>query len=615
MAKNSLVIVESPAKAKTIAKILGPGFVVKASMGHVKDLPEDRLGIDIDKGFKPHFVVIPEKRGVLKGIKEAAKDAEKVFLASDPDREGEAICWHIKEEIKGTAKEIYRVLFNEITEKAVKESIKDPKEIDMRKVEAQHARRILDRLVGYKISPLLWGKVGDNLSAGRVQSVAVRLICEREREIEGFVPKEYWTITAVLETRRGEKFQAKLVRIGSEKAEIGNEEEARRIAEELSGSHFKVAEVSRKETRRNPSPPFTTSTMQQEAAKRFKFRAKKTMAIAQELYEGVDLGEGERTGLITYMRTDSVRVSEVAQLQARDLIKDRYGPEYIPDSPPKYKNKGGAVQDAHEAIRPTYVWKTPEDLERFLEKDHLSLYSLIWSRFVASQMKPAVFDTTTVDIEAGRFVLRASGSIPKFLGFMIVYRESKEEEEEDEGRVPELSVGEELSLVELIPKQHFTQPPPRYNDASLVKALEEKGIGRPSTYAQIISTIEARGYVERRDGFFYPTKLGMVVNDLLVEHFPRIMDFDFTARVEERLDKVEEGEEKGLDLLREFYKDFSRELEDASIRMRNVKKEGIGTEERCELCGRPMVIKVGRYGKFLACSGFPDCRNISSSFQ
>jgi DNA topoisomerase-1 len=610
MAKGSLVIVESPAKAKTISKILGPGFLVKASMGHVKDLPEDRFGVDIDKGFKPHYVVIPEKRKVLNEIKKAAKDADRIFLASDPDREGEAICWHIKEEIKGEGKEIFRVLFNEITEKAVKEAIRNPGQIDMRKVEAQQARRILDRIVGYQISPLLWGKVGDGLSAGRVQSVAVRLICEREREIEGFVPEEYWTITAVLETKEGERFEAKLLKIGSEKAEIKDGEEARRIAEELSGSDFRVASVSKKETKRNPSPPFTTSTMQQEAARRSKFSPKKTMAIAQQLYEGVDIGGGERTGLITYMRTDSVRVSEVAQMEARDLIRDRYGEEYLPDSPPKYKNKGGAIQDAHEAIRPTSVKRVPEDLERFLTKDQLSLYSLIWSRFVASQMRPAIFERTTVDVEAGRFLLRASGSIPKFLGFMAVYVESKEEEEEEEGRrIPDLSVGEELSLVEILPEQHFTQPPPRYNDATLVKALEEKGIGRPSTYAQIISTIEARGYVERRDGVFYPTKLGMLVNDLLVEHFPRIMDVGFTAQVEERLDKVEEGEEKGIDLLKEFYDWFSEELKEASAKMRNVRREGVETEERCELCGRPMVMKIGRYGKFLACSGFPDCKN------
>ena len=613
MAKGSLVIVESPAKAKTISKILGPGFLVKASMGHVKDLPEDRFGVDIDRDFKPHYVVIPEKRKVLNEIKKAAKDADRIFLASDPDREGEAICWHIKEEIKGVKKEIFRVLFNEITEKAVKEAMRNPGQIDMRKVEAQQARRILDRIVGYQISPLLWGKVGDGLSAGRVQSAAVRLICEREREIEGFVPEEYWTITAILETKEGERFEAKLVKIGSEKAEIKDGEEARRIAEELSRSYFKVASVSKKETKRNPSPPFTTSTMQQEAARKSKFSPKKTMAIAQQLYEGVDLGGGERTGLITYMRTDSVRVSEIAQMEARDLIRDRYGEEYLPDSPPKYKNKGGAIQDAHEAIRPTSVKRVPDDLEQFLTKDQLSLYSLIWSRFVASQMRPAIFERTTVEVEAGRFLLRASGSIPKFLGFMAVYVESKEEEEEEEGkRIPDLSVGEELSLVELLPEQHFTQPPPRYNDATLVKALEEKGIGRPSTYAQIISTIEARGYVERRDGVFYPTKLGMVVNDLLVEHFPRIVDIGFTAQIEERLDKVEEGEERGIDLLKEFYDWFSKELKEASAKMRNVRKEGVETEERCELCGRTMVIKIGRYGKFLACSGFPDCKNTRS---
>jgi len=634
---KSLVIVESPAKAKTINKILGKEFAVKASIGHVKDLPKKEIGVDVENNFEPHYEIIPGKEKVIKELKSEAKKAERIYIATDPDREGEAIAYHIAEEVKPPqnskkdSKKIYRVTFHEITERAVKEAIQNPGNIDINKVEAQQARRILDRLVGYNLSPFLWKKVRRGLSAGRVQSVAVKLIVDREREIESFNKEEYWTIEALLSPKtEGTQFWAKLYKYNdslviNRDAEEGkrflitNAEAAQQIADKINNREFYLSRIEKKLRKRSPSPPFITSTLQQEAARRLRFAAKKTMMIAQQLYEGIELGEEGSVGLITYMRTDSFRIAPEAQEWARDLIEKKFGKDYIPEKPPHYKSKGSA-QEAHEAIRPTYPDKSPEAVKKFLSKDQYNLYALIWNRFIASQMAPAQLEQTTYIIEvriqesgvrSEGTELRASGTVIRFPGFMALYTESKDEIEEEEGGIlPSIKENDILKQHEIKPVQHFTQPPPRYTEATLVKALEEKGIGRPSTYAAILSTIQDRKYVEKNeDRRFVPTELGIVVNDLLVEKFPELIDIGFTAKMEDELDEIENAKMKWVKVVKDFYKPFSRDLLEASKDKGRVKPQDIPTEDVCEKCGSPMAIKWGRHGRFLACTGYPQCKN------
>jgi DNA topoisomerase-1 len=618
---KSLVIVESPAKAKTINKFLGRNYIVKASMGNIRDLPPKGLAVDIENDFTPQYATIRGKSKVIKELQTAAKDVDSIYLATDPDREGEAIGWHLAYVLRNLKKPIHRVTFNEITKNAVTEAIKHPTDIKQNLVDAQKARRVLDRLVGYQISPILWKNIKGGLSAGRVQSVAVRLICEREAEIEAFVPQEYWSITAKLKGEKTAPFEARLFKIGSKKADIQSygffitEEEAKAIVEDAKDKQFIVKDVVRKERKRYPVPPFITSTLQQEAAGKLHFPAKKTMLIAQQLYEGLEIGDEGSVGLITYMRTDSTRIADEALAAVRDFIKNSYGKEYLPAEAVHYKSKKGA-QDAHEAIRPTYMDKPPEAIKNFLNDDQYKLYDLIWKRFVASQMNPAILDVTTVDISAGKYIFRATGSIIKFKGFMLVYMEGKdesaeEEETEKEIILPELTVGELLELLGLLPKQHFTQPPPRYSERSLVKELEEKGIGRPSTYAAIISTIQDRDYVVKESGRFMPTEVGKMVNQALIKSFPNILDVQFTATMENTLDNVEDGKADWVGVLREFYTPFSKSLEAAPDTIYNAKKEMEEvSEEVCEKCGKPMIVKWGRYGQFLGCSGYPECKNI-----
>ncbi|MEK6682897.1 MAG: type I DNA topoisomerase [Nitrospirota bacterium] len=615
MAK-SLVIVESDAKAKTINKYLGRNFIVKASGGHVMDLPKKKLGVDIENNFEPEYAIIA-RPAILKEIKKLSKEAEKIYLASDPDREGEAIAWHIAQIVgKGDDKRICRVLFNEITERAIKEAIANPLEINFSKVNAQQARRVLDRIVGYKISPLLWEKVRRGLSAGRVQSVAVRLICEREREIQAFVPVEFWSITAQLEGKNPPPFEARLFKVNDKKAEIKNEEEAKKIISEVEKGDFVVTSIEKKERRRYPSPPFITSTLQQEAAKKLYFTAKRTMMIAQRLYEGMELGEKGPVGLITYMRTDSVRIAPEALKEARGYINSNYGNDYLPEKPAVYKSRKGA-QEAHEAVRPTSIDIDPESIKKYLGKDEYNLYKLIWNRFIASQMNPAVYDQTTVDIKIKDYLFRATGSVIKFPGFIRVYTETEENGEEkkeeapsdEEKLLPQLAEGERLKRHSIDPKQHFTQPPPRYSEALLIKELEENGIGRPSTYANILSTIQERKYVEKKEGRFHPTELGFLINDLLVKYFPNVLNVEFTAKLEEELDEIEGGQKEWTEAVRNFYNPFNEELVIAQKEMRNIKKEEIPTDIVCEKCGKKMVIKWGRHGQFLACSGYPECKS------
>ena len=628
---GALVVVESPAKAKTIKKYLGRHFDVRASVGHVKDLPKSKMGVDVEKGFRPEYDVIKGKAKVLSEIKRAASKAERVLLATDPDREGEAIAWHIAEEIgaEGGDERVRRVLFNEITKTAIQKAIEEPRSLDRAKFESQQARRILDRLVGYQISPILWRKVRRGLSAGRVQSVAVRLVVEREREIEAFRPEEYWTLEAELQAPQPPEFRARLVKLSGQKAELKDGETSRRLVEELEKERFTVAAVERKERRRNPPPPFTTAKLQQESANRLGFTAKKTMTLAQRLYEGVELGEEGSVGLITYMRTDSVRLSAEAVDGVRRHIEERYGRDHLPESPNAYRTRQKAAQEAHEAIRPTSLEWTPERVAPFLEaigeRDMLRLYELVWNRFVACQMVPAVYDQTTADIAAGRATFRATGSVLKFPGYLAVYGarppeeeagaepekgENGEAREKPEERVlPPLEAGMALELRRLLPEQHFTQPPPRFNESSLVKELEEKGIGRPSTYAAILDVIQEKGYVEKVERNFRPTHLGVLVTDELVRAFPREMDVAFTAGMEEKLDEIEEGNAGWQAVLRDFYATFKEDLARAEVSMRDVKRQEIPTDLVCEKCGKPMVIKWGRMGEFLACSGYPDCRN------
>ncbi|HEX9112997.1 MAG TPA: type I DNA topoisomerase, partial [Nitrospirota bacterium] len=612
---KSLVIVESPAKAKTISKYLGRNYTVKASVGHIMDLPKSKLGVDIENDFEPKYIMIKGKAPVVKELKSAAKKADRILIATDPDREGEAIAFHVAETISDSAKtqEIYRVLFNEITKKAILQAIEHPGKIDNNKVDAQQARRVLDRLVGYQISPILWQKVRRGLSAGRVQSVALRLICEREDEIKAFVPEEFWSLTAFLEGKLPPQFEAKLIKKDEEKLRVKNNDEVQQILTGLQGKAYVVSKVEKKERRRNPVAPFTTSKLQQEAGRKLGFTAKRTMGIAQSLYEGVDVGDEGAVGLITYMRTDSTRVGKEAQDEVRDFIAGKYGKDYLPEKPPVYASAKSA-QEAHEAIRPTSVLREPDAIRQYLEGDQYKLYKLIWNRFVASQMNPAVIDQTSVDIKAGDYTFRASGSVVKFPGFMAVYLEEKPEdqaaeEDNEEAVLPLLVEGEALTLVKLDPKQHFTQPPPRYSEALLVKTLEEKGIGRPSTYAAIISTIQERDYVNKVENKFRPTELGVLVSNLLVSHFPVVMDVAFTAKMEEELDKIEEGQMQWVAAVRDFYTPFSESLEKAQAEMKDFKAEQTPTDIACEKCGKPMVIKWGRNGQFLACSGYPDCKN------
>ncbi len=621
---SSLVIVESPAKAKTINKILGKGFTVKASVGHVRDLPAKKLGVDVENGFIPEYGIIPGKEKIIKELKKAARSADRVYLAPDPDREGEAIAFHVAAEIAGKSQEnVFRVAFNEITAKAVKEAMEHPGKIDMDKVEAQQARRVLDRLVGYNLSPLLWKKVRRGLSAGRVQSVAVRLVVEREREIEAFNQEEYWSIAARLEGPAKPEFEARLYKYGDDllirrdaregkRFLVTSRADAEKAAEDLRTGRFTLSGVEKKLRKRSPAPPFITSTLQQEAARKLGFTAKRTMVIAQQLYEGVELGPEGSVGLITYMRTDSVRVAAEAQSWAAKLIGKSFGKEYAPAKPPTYKSKASA-QEAHEAVRPTLAEKSPEAVKGFLSRDQLRLYGLIWNRFVASQMKPAELEQTAFEIHCSSLtpaVLRASGNVMKFQGFMALYTETMEDmEEENGGILPPLKEGDGLELRELTPRQHFTQPPPRYTEASLVKTLEEKGIGRPSTYAAIMSTVVDRKYVQKEQGRFSPTELGQVVNDYLVEKFPELLDAGFTAKMEDTLDSIEAGKAKSVTVLGEFYAPFKKVLTEAEQAQGKVKPEDIATDEVCEKCGKPMVIRWGKHGRFMACSGYPECKN------
>jgi DNA topoisomerase-1 len=599
---KSLVIVESQAKAKTINKFLGSSYTVKSCLGHIRDLPKNRLGIDSENDFCPNYVIIPERKEVIKEIKKSSQDADKVFLAPDPDREGEAISWHLSEVLKRD--NLYRIAFNEITEEAVKKAIKNPGKIDLNKVNAQQARRILDRIVGYKLSPLLWKKIGKGLSAGRVQSVALRIICDREKEIVDFVPKEYWVITVKLKKRTGEKkdFEAKLEKIGNKKAEIDNESEAEKIVGELRKEEFFVCGIKKKEQKRAPHPPFTTSQLQQEAARKFGFTPTRTMRIAQRLYEGVEIGK-ERVGLITYMRTDSVHLSLESQREASYYIKEKFGENFAPSKFPVYRSKKGA-QEAHEAIRPTSIKREPKEMEEFLSPEEHKLYRIIWSRFLASQMKPAILKLTTVEIKAGRFNLEAKGMGVKFEGFMTVYGK-----EEKESNIPALEEGEKLDVLAIEEKQHFTKPPPRFSDATLVKALEEEGIGRPSTYAPIIQTIGERKYVEKVDGKFCPTELGAIVVKLLVEHFPEIMNLKFTSNIENELDKIEDGKSDWVKLLSDFYRPFIAMVGKAND---EVKKVEVATDKICPECNSHLIIKIGRYGNFLACKNYPQCKYTAS---
>ena len=610
---STLLIVESPTKAKTIGKYLGPDYVVKASVGHVRDLPDKELGIDITDGhFEPHYVPLKGKGKIISELKKAARKADRILLAPDPDREGEAIAWHIAHEL-GNAKPIQRVLFHEVTRSAIEKALQEPMAINENKVNAQQSRRILDRMVGYKISPLLWKTVRRGLSAGRVQSVAVRLVCDRETEIRAFVATEYWSITATLGGAVPPLFAAKLHAVNGEKAEVGNQAAAEKIVADLKHAEHLVADIEQKERLRRPTPPFITSKLQQEAARKLGFSAKKTMLVAQQLYEGIELGASGPVGLITYMRTDSVRIADSALSECRELITRLYGPDYLPAKANFYKNKN-ASQDAHEAIRPTSAALNPREVEAFLERDQFRLYNLIWQRFIASQMSPARYYQTTVSIAAGDYELRALGRRQLFDGFLAVYEEGRDNAASDENsadtELPALSAGELLRLEGLEPKQHFTQPPPRFTESTLVKELEEKGIGRPSTYASIMSTIQDRGYVELQEKRFYPTDLGELVTELLKKSFPEILNVSFTARMEADLDEIEEGGRDWQALLTEFYRAFAAQLETALVTMRDTKKAGEEVSDQvCESCGANMVVKWGRNGRFLACPGYPECKN------
>jgi DNA topoisomerase I len=605
-----LVIVESPAKAKTIGKYLGKKYIVKASMGHVRDLPKSQLGVDIKESFTPRYITIRGKGNVLKELRDSTKKVKAVYLAADPDREGEAIAWHLANTLEVDTSKPCRVVFNEITKQAVKDAFQHPRTINMDLVNAQQARRILDRLVGYQISPLLWKKVRKGLSAGRVQSVAVRLIVDREREIRAFVPEEYWMVEAKFK-ENGQSFRALFHGFGKKKTELHSRDDVDELLRRIANQDFVVLDVKKSERRRNPAPPFTTSSLQQEAARKLNFRAAKTMQIAQQLYEGLDIGAAGTVGLITYMRTDSVRISQTAQQEAKEYIETKYGREYYPPETRNFGTKSGA-QDAHEAIRPTSVHYAPDEIKEHLSRDQFRLYKLIWERFVASQMAQAVLDTMSVDIGCGEALFRATGSKVKFPGFMTLYIEGTDEKEDEEGYLPDLQPGQHLKPYKIDPTQHFTQPPPRYTEARLVKTMEELGIGRPSTYAPTLDTIQKRGYVLLEERKLVPTELGEIVVDILKEFFPQIIDVEFTAKMEENLDGVEDGNVDWVNMLDQFYVDFEKHLAVAEKEMESVQVQEEVSDEVCEKCGRQMVYKHGRFGKFLACPGFPECRNTKA---
>jgi DNA topoisomerase I len=614
----ALVIVESPAKAKTINKYLGKQYIVKASLGHIKDLPKKDLAVDVENGFEPRYEVIEGKKKLIAELKASARGVESIYLAADPDREGEAICYHLQEELRSTKKQgpaIYRVMFNEITKKAIEKAFEKPGQVNIALVDAQQARRVLDRLVGYKISPLLWDKVRRGLSAGRVQTVALRVIVEREREIRAFIPKEYWTIDADLNAKKAPVLTARLAKIDDVNAEIGNQEASDEIVTALDGADYIVKSVGTREKKRNPVAPFITSTLQQESSRKLRFSVKRTMVLAQRLYEGIEMGKEGAVGLITYMRTDSTRISDDAIKDVRDFIAERYGAEFIPAGANVYKSKKDA-QDAHEAIRPTSMAYAPEVVEKHLAEDEMKLYRLIWNRFVACQMMPALYDQTTIDVSAkgkngAGYMFRATGSVLKFEGFLKVYQEGKDQVDEDDEemkhRLPLVTEGEHLRFKAIRPEQHFTEPPPRYNEATLVKRLESDGVGRPSTYASIISTILEREYVKKETNRFIPTELGMVVIDLLLESFDDIFDVKYTARMEEELDEIEEGKLDWRQAMGEFYERFDKDLKHAEEHMTNIKRMEKPTGLNCEKCGKPLVIKWGKHGSFIACTGYPEC--------
>nr|WP_202407215.1 type I DNA topoisomerase [Pseudalkalibacillus hwajinpoensis] len=603
-----LVIVESPAKAKTIEKYLGKKYQVKASLGHVIDLPRSQMGVDVENNYAPKYITIRGKGPVLKEIKDAAKKAKKVYLAADPDREGEAIAWHLAHSLKIDEQTECRVVFNEITKDAVKDAFKQPRPINMDLVDAQQARRVLDRLVGYNISPLLWKKVKKGLSAGRVQSVAVRLIIEREKEIQNFEAEEYWKIKASFE-KDGEQFEAGFYGVDGKKTDLQSREDVDNVLKRIEGDQFNIQSVQKKERKRNPALPFTTSSLQQEAARKLNFRAKKTMMLAQQLYEGIAIGKQGTVGLITYMRTDSTRISETAKDEAKEYIQGKYGDTYLSAKKPA-KKQSGKSQDAHEAVRPTSVMRDPSEMKAYLKRDQLRLYKLIWERFVASQMAPAIMDTMSVDLENNGTTFRATGSKVKFKGFMKVYVEGNDDNKKEEDKMlPDLEEGMNVSTSDIDPTQHFTQPPPRYSEARLVKTMEELGIGRPSTYAPTLDTIQRRGYVALEDKKFVPTELGEIVLELILEFFQDIINIEFTAGLENDLDKIEDGEAEWISVINEFYQNFEQRLKVAEEEMKEVEIKDEPAGEDCEKCGSPMVIKMGRYGKFMACSNFPDCRN------
>ncbi|EHQ74826.1 DNA topoisomerase I [Staphylococcus epidermidis VCU057] len=606
---DNLVIVESPAKAKTIEKYLGKRYKVIASMGHVRDLPRSQMGVDTEDNYEPKYITIRGKGPVVKDLKKHAKKAKKIFLASDPDREGEAIAWHLSKILELEDSKENRVVFNEITKDAVKDSFKHPRGIEMDLVDAQQARRILDRLVGYNISPVLWKKVKKGLSAGRVQSVALRLVIDRENEIRNFKPEEYWSIEGEFRYKKS-KFTAKFLHYKNKPYKLNNKDDVQRITEALNGDQFEITNVNRKEKTRYPAHPFTTSTLQQEAARKLNFKARKTMMLAQQLYEGIDLKRQGTVGLITYMRTDSTRISTSAKSEAQQYINDKYGEQYV--SQRKSSVKQGD-QDAHEAIRPTSTMRTPDDMKAFLTRDQHRLYKLIWERFVASQMAPAILDTVALDVTQNDIKFRANGQTIKFKGFMTLYVEAKDDKENDkENKLPQLDKGDKVTATKIEPAQHFTQPPPRYTEARLVKTLEELKIGRPSTYAPTIDTIQKRNYVKLESKRFIPTELGEIVYEQVKEYFPEIIDVEFTVNMETLLDKIAEGDMNWRKVIGDFYNSFKQDVERAESEMEKIEIKDEPAGEDCEVCGSPMVIKMGRYGKFMACSNFPDCRNTKA---
>ncbi|TWT04583.1 type I DNA topoisomerase [Planomicrobium sp. CPCC 101079] len=605
-----LVIVESPAKAKTIERYLGKKYKVRASLGHLRDLPRSQMAVDVENNYEPRYITIRGKGPILQDLKKEAKKAKKVFLAADPDREGEAIAWHLATALGIDQDSDCRVVFNEITKDAIKESFKHPRQIDMDLVDAQQARRILDRLVGYSISPLLWKKVKKGLSAGRVQSVALRLIIDRENEIKNFEPEEYWSITGQFEKAK-KKFEAQFYGSSAEKTKLSNEEDVKAVLASMNGKDFTVNRVVKKERKRNPSPSFTTSSLQQEAARKLNFRAKKTMMLAQQLYEGISVGKEGVTGLITYMRTDSTRISETAKKDALEFILGQYGEEYATKT--AAGKQASTSQDAHEAVRPTSVYRTPESVKNILSRDLYRLYKLIWERFVASQMAPAVMDTVMAELQSGEAVFRANGSQVKFPGFMKLYVEGTDDQADEKDNIlPDMNEGDIVKAVDILPKQHFTQPPPRYTEARLVRTLEELGIGRPSTYAPTLDTIQKRGYVTLDAKRFIPTELGEIVHQLVSEFFPDNLNIEFTAKMEHDLDSIEEGEIDWRAIIDAFFQEFEKDLEVAESEMEKVQIKDEPAGEDCEVCGSPMVFKLGRYGKFMACSNFPDCRNTKA---